>query len=217
MAVSPTKKLKRSLSEENVNNTQKIKKAEKKNKKKNKVLDQENTSSSISQPNQSLENNHILKISNEDKKGKRKRKKEKEQLKKTNVAERNTETKGSHQTQKVNNSQEINIPQTEDMKKKNAKRQKPDTVSDEVKMPKKKKKTGDADDQKKKKKKVSIKISKRVRGDEPQEGTGNRSLERQLSKIMSASRLSKYGLGPSASKDAKKKKKKKTMKMNPHV
>lgn len=71
----------------------------------------------------------------------------------------------------------------------------------------KKKKVKNADKQTKKKKKLSINMNKKSPGDEFQKGQDNKDLERQLSKIMSVSRLSKYGLGPNA-KNTKKKKKK---------
>ncbi|GFN94087.1 protein kri1 homolog [Plakobranchus ocellatus] len=73
---------------------------------------------------------------------------------------------------------------------------------------KKRKLKSNGDEQKRKRRKLSIKMNKKL-ADNAETVTDNKSLERQLSKIMSASRLSKYGLGPNVAKGAKKKKKKK--------
>ena len=122
------------------------------------------------------------------------------QEKKLTSLDQEAKSEESFNTQNIEEKQESN---NSIMKKGNKKQEVSETTLKKVK------KKRDTVEQRRKKRKLSINMSKTLRGDESEVGTDSKTLKRQLSKIMSASRLSKYGLGPNASKDVKRKKKKK--------
>ncbi|KAK6989703.1 protein KRI1 [Biomphalaria glabrata] len=91
----------------------------------------------------------------------------------------------------------------------NTQNQSTDPAKKTKKKRKKKSNTENATEVKKKKKKISIKNFSAADKMGENKTLDSRQLERQLSKVMSAARLSKYGLGPNAVKMKKKKKKQK--------
>ncbi|GFR64532.1 protein KRI1 homolog [Elysia marginata] len=196
----PAKKLKSSPSLVNTNDSLKLNSSGKKNKGKVGVDEKQAASKETSEIFNCVEK----------KKGKKKQKKEREQEKHKNTDDKGTKPTRDLKTQNKKGKQKVNSGELEDTENKTHESQNGlDASSAKVKTKKRKMKT--ADEQKKKKKKLSINMNKQLKNDTSQKGTDNKNLERQLSKIMSASRLSKYGLGPNAAKEAKKKKKKNTV------
>ncbi|RUS69444.1 hypothetical protein EGW08_022796 [Elysia chlorotica] len=209
--ISPVKKAKMSPSKVCADDSPKTKSSGKKNKKSLSVEKESKSSHNASQAEENQTNDRQM-ISSETKNSKKKQKKI-DQEKKLSSPNKGATPEINNSSQNVEEKQNGKTSKTKKSEKKNIKKGVSDVVISEVKKSKKRKRKSDGEEQVRKKKKLSIKMSKNLTGDKPEEVTDNKNLKRQLSKIMSASRLGKYGLGPntSNSKNGKKKSKKKNL------